>query len=224
MLGPSPMHIKYSSYVYDGFCIWRTNFPGPIESVISKFTCIPHWIESMINENKSLCNLIFYLIIFLTLYGGLFWWMMLFITAGQESYARNNSVKYRLLLPLTHLYWTSRYLGVVGHGSPKIVLLVGKLQKLFPSHLRHADNNNNQQTHRYFTPCSRSLWQPAHPGGRWLGASDRSVRITIWAGHGIIIISRVRQHSAMGINQFTSGAEHCLMHSKFLDISKKAIF
>ena len=39
MLGLSPMHIKYSSYVYDGFCIWRTNFPGPIESVISKFTC-----------------------------------------------------------------------------------------------------------------------------------------------------------------------------------------
>ena len=32
MLGPSPMHIKYLSYVYD--------FPGPIESVISKFTCI----------------------------------------------------------------------------------------------------------------------------------------------------------------------------------------
>ena len=40
MHGPSPMHIKYSSYVYDGFCIWRTNFSGPIESVISKFTCI----------------------------------------------------------------------------------------------------------------------------------------------------------------------------------------
>ena len=40
MLGTSPMHIKYSSYVYDGFCIWRTHFPGPIESVISKFTCI----------------------------------------------------------------------------------------------------------------------------------------------------------------------------------------
>ena len=40
MVGPSPMHTKYSSYVYDGFCIWRTNFPGPIESVISKFTCI----------------------------------------------------------------------------------------------------------------------------------------------------------------------------------------
>ena len=40
MVGPSPMHIKYSSYVYDGFCIWRTNFPGHIESVISKFTCI----------------------------------------------------------------------------------------------------------------------------------------------------------------------------------------
>ena len=39
MLGPSQMHIKYSSYVYDGFCIRRTNFPGPIESVISKFTC-----------------------------------------------------------------------------------------------------------------------------------------------------------------------------------------
>ena len=40
MLGPSSMHIKYSSYVYDGLCIRRTNFPGPIESVISKFTCI----------------------------------------------------------------------------------------------------------------------------------------------------------------------------------------
>ena len=39
MLGPSPMHIKYSSYVYDGFCIRRTNFSVPIESVISKFTC-----------------------------------------------------------------------------------------------------------------------------------------------------------------------------------------
>ena len=39
MLGPCPMHIKYVSYVYDRFCIWRTNFPGPIESVISKFTC-----------------------------------------------------------------------------------------------------------------------------------------------------------------------------------------
>ena len=39
MLGPSPMHIKYLSCVYDGFCIWRTNFPGPIESVISKFIC-----------------------------------------------------------------------------------------------------------------------------------------------------------------------------------------
>ena len=24
MLGPSPMHIKYVSYVYDRFCIWRT--------------------------------------------------------------------------------------------------------------------------------------------------------------------------------------------------------
>ena len=40
MLGPSPMHIKYSSYVYDGFCICQTNFPGPIESFISNFTCI----------------------------------------------------------------------------------------------------------------------------------------------------------------------------------------
>ena len=45
MLGPDPMHIKYSSYVYDGFCIWRTNFPGPNESVISKFTCIMHHIK-----------------------------------------------------------------------------------------------------------------------------------------------------------------------------------
>ena len=40
MLGPSPMHIKYVSYVYGGFCIRRTNFPGPIESVISKFVCM----------------------------------------------------------------------------------------------------------------------------------------------------------------------------------------
>ena len=38
MLAPSSMHIK--SYVYDGFCKRRTNFPGPIESIISKFTCI----------------------------------------------------------------------------------------------------------------------------------------------------------------------------------------
>ena len=40
MPGPSPMHIKFVSYAYDGFCIWRTIFPGPIESVISKFACI----------------------------------------------------------------------------------------------------------------------------------------------------------------------------------------
>ena len=46
MLGHSPMHIKYLSYVYDGFCIWRTNFPGPIESVISKFTCTHFFISN----------------------------------------------------------------------------------------------------------------------------------------------------------------------------------
>ena len=40
ILGPSPMHIKYVSRIYGGSCIWRTNFPGPIESVISKFACI----------------------------------------------------------------------------------------------------------------------------------------------------------------------------------------
>ena len=45
MLGPSLVHIKYSSYVYDGFCIWWTNFPGPIESVISKFTCISNVLK-----------------------------------------------------------------------------------------------------------------------------------------------------------------------------------
>ena len=50
MLGPSPMHIKYSSYVYDGFCIWRTNFPGPIESVISKFTCSTNYDYAYYNE------------------------------------------------------------------------------------------------------------------------------------------------------------------------------
>ena len=40
MLGPSPIHIKYLSYVYNKFCTRRTNLPGPIESVMSKFTCI----------------------------------------------------------------------------------------------------------------------------------------------------------------------------------------
>ena len=40
VFGRSPMHIKYVSYVYDRFCIWRTNCPGPIESAISKFACI----------------------------------------------------------------------------------------------------------------------------------------------------------------------------------------
>ena len=40
MLGSSPMHIKYVSYVYDRLCMRWTNFPGPVESVISKFTCI----------------------------------------------------------------------------------------------------------------------------------------------------------------------------------------
>ena len=40
MLGPSPMYVKYSSYVYDGFSHMTDQFfPGPIESVISKFTC-----------------------------------------------------------------------------------------------------------------------------------------------------------------------------------------
>ena len=64
MLGPSPLHIKYSSYVYDRCCIWRTNFPGPIESVISKSICTDHrckrsgtlnwavngWMNEWINE------------------------------------------------------------------------------------------------------------------------------------------------------------------------------
>ena len=49
ILGTSALHIKYSSYVYDGFGIWRTNFPGPIESVISKFTCISIWQDIMYN-------------------------------------------------------------------------------------------------------------------------------------------------------------------------------
>ena len=39
MNGPSPMHIKCVSYVYDGFCIRQTNFPEPIEYVISKSAC-----------------------------------------------------------------------------------------------------------------------------------------------------------------------------------------
>ena len=43
MLGPSPMHMKYVSYVYDRFCIWRTNFLGPVESIISRFTCTYIW-------------------------------------------------------------------------------------------------------------------------------------------------------------------------------------
>ena len=55
MLGPSSMQIKYLSYVYDWFCIWRTNFPGPIESVISKFTCIywKHWATESRNSILS---------------------------------------------------------------------------------------------------------------------------------------------------------------------------
>ena len=53
MLGPSSMNIKYSSYVYNRFCIWRTNFPGPIESVISKFTCTTLFVE----EKKKTCSL-----------------------------------------------------------------------------------------------------------------------------------------------------------------------
>ena len=53
ILGPSPMHIKYSSYVCDGFCIWRTNFPGPIESVISKFTCIRNENAGALQELRA---------------------------------------------------------------------------------------------------------------------------------------------------------------------------
>ena len=52
MLGPSSMQIKYVSYVYDGFCIWRTNFPGPIESVISKFA----WIVSFWYSEETTIN------------------------------------------------------------------------------------------------------------------------------------------------------------------------
>ena len=57
MLGPSSMHIKYV-IKYAGFCIRRTNFPGPIESVISKFTCISkrgqlYYLNSAINTTKA---------------------------------------------------------------------------------------------------------------------------------------------------------------------------
>ena len=50
MLGPFPMHIKYVSYVYDGFCICRTNIPNflvplslsyPGSPVIYKFMSAP---------------------------------------------------------------------------------------------------------------------------------------------------------------------------------------
>ena len=55
MLGPSPMHIKYVSYVYDGSCTRRTNFPCPIESVISKFACIMiYYIINCIDSSKIL--------------------------------------------------------------------------------------------------------------------------------------------------------------------------
>ena len=57
MLGPSQMHIKYSSYVYDGFCIWRTNFPGPIQSVISKFTCIRVTEQYLTHSEHNECLL-----------------------------------------------------------------------------------------------------------------------------------------------------------------------
>ena len=55
MLCPSPMHIKYGSYVHDRFCIRRTNFPGPIESVISKFACV----IVLYHENFKDANLYF---------------------------------------------------------------------------------------------------------------------------------------------------------------------
>ena len=57
MLGTSPMHIKYVSYVYDRFCIRQTNFPGPIESVISKFACF--WDRNSMKFSNSVRNLIF---------------------------------------------------------------------------------------------------------------------------------------------------------------------
>ena len=55
MLGPSPMHIKYASYVCNGFCIWLTNFPGPIESVISKFTCTyPIFFQTVMYRKQTI--------------------------------------------------------------------------------------------------------------------------------------------------------------------------
>ena len=59
MLGPSPMHIKYVS------CKWGTNFPGPIESVISKVTCIANIVDLSVYlsfKNSKLmlyCHIIF---------------------------------------------------------------------------------------------------------------------------------------------------------------------
>ena len=54
MLGPSPMRIKYVSYVYDILCIWRTNFYGSIESVICKFACIYILETETLNSDKNL--------------------------------------------------------------------------------------------------------------------------------------------------------------------------
>ena len=59
MLGPSPMHSKHmhmymTDFAYDGPC----NFPGPIESVKSKFTCNVKWIY-MYNVTYSLLTSLF---------------------------------------------------------------------------------------------------------------------------------------------------------------------
>ena len=51
-----PNAIAYT-LAYDGFCIWRTNFPGPNGSVISKFTCIYQHFIKCITKCSNVHNL-----------------------------------------------------------------------------------------------------------------------------------------------------------------------
>ena len=53
MLGPSPMHINYVSYLYDRLCIGQTNFPGPIESVICKVAFILTFLVVQVNLDMT---------------------------------------------------------------------------------------------------------------------------------------------------------------------------
>ena len=56
MLGPSPMHIKYLSYVYDGFCIWWTNLyllvKKPTHNSSTYIFSVYYWFWNYIQKSK----------------------------------------------------------------------------------------------------------------------------------------------------------------------------